>query len=64
MIKGSTEILYGLHPVTEALKAGRRPLEAIYVRRGKAEARVGALLRWAAMRHVPVRYVDEPQLRA
>jgi len=50
--------------VTEALKAGRRELEAVYLRQGKAETRVSALLHWAALRRVPVRYVDEPQLKA
>lgn len=64
MAKERTEILFGLHPVEEALKAGRRVLETIYVHQGKPDARLGDLLRLAEARRIPVRFVDETQIKS
>jgi 23S rRNA (guanosine2251-2'-O)-methyltransferase len=57
------EILYGVHPLEEALHAGRRTFDCLYVRQGQAERRLAALAENAARRNIPVRRVDETRLR-
>jgi 23S rRNA (guanosine2251-2'-O)-methyltransferase len=49
-----TEILYGVHPVTEALGAGRRQIIEIHADTGKTSRRLDALLRLAKNRGIPV----------
>lgn len=48
----SQEILYGLHAVREALKAGARPLQRISVIR--ADKQFGELVQLARSQHVPI----------
>lgn len=63
-----TEILFGVHPVLEAFRAGRRTFTALYLHRNRTENRPGnrsdALATEAASRGVPVRLISPEKLRA
>jgi 23S rRNA (guanosine2251-2'-O)-methyltransferase len=50
-----TEILFGVHPVAEALAAGRRKLMEVFVAKGRRAARIEALVAAAEARGIPVR---------
>ena len=56
------EILYGIHPVTEALRAGRRKVFEIYVAKGKPSRRVEALRQLAASKKIPLQIVSASRL--
>ncbi len=58
----STQILYGLHPVAECLKAGRRRVLKIFVARQKRSGRMDVLLARAAAVGVPVRRISRDEL--
>ncbi len=58
-----SEILYGIHPVQEALRAGRRRIDRIYVGTDKPSERIRAVLRMAEERAVPVAEVKPGFLR-
>jgi 23S rRNA (guanosine2251-2'-O)-methyltransferase len=49
-----TEILYGIHPVYEALVAGRRKFDEIYLQNGKKTGRLSQLETLASARGIPV----------
>lgn len=53
------DILYGVHPVEEALRAGRRRFDHVLVARERHDARVEALI--AACRKAGVRVRQEPR---
>lgn len=53
------DILYGVHPVEEALRAGRRRFDHVLVARERHDARVEALI--AACRQAGVRVRQEPR---
>ena len=57
-----TEVLYGIHPVKEALAAGRREIFEVCLAAGKGSPRGDALRREAESRGVPVREVLPAQL--
>jgi 23S rRNA (guanosine2251-2'-O)-methyltransferase len=59
-----TEILYGVHPVLEALRAGRRHWVEICVAAGKGSSRLSPVLDEARGRQVPVREVSDRELAA
>ena len=63
MARTKTEILYGVHPLEEALRASRRSFKSIYIREGRAEQRLAALTAIAARQQIPVQSVDEAHLR-
>ena len=48
MARTKTEILYGVHPLEEALRASRRTFKSIYIREGRAERRLTAISAIAA----------------
>jgi len=52
-----TEILYGYHPVREALRAGKRELLEICLPKGKSSHRVEELVSLAVAAQVPVKQV-------
>lgn len=52
---GDKEILYGYHPVFEALKAGRRKFESIMVYENRSDKRVQAVADLAGKKQVPVK---------
>jgi len=51
------EILYGLHPVEEALKAGKRRFDHVLVARGRRDARLESLI--AQCRQAGVRVLEQ-----
>lgn len=53
------EVLYGVHPVEEALKAGRRRIDHVLVARERQDERLGRLV--AACRQAGVRVRQEPR---
>jgi len=53
------DVLYGLHPVSEALRAGRRRFDHILAARERRDARLDRLL--AECRHVGVRIIEQPR---
>ena len=55
-----TEILYGLHPVSEALRAGRRTCLEIFI--AKDGARFPEVTALAQTRHLPVHTVSTAQI--
>lgn len=50
-----TEILYGIHPVTEALAAGRRGFFEIYTATDKTGRRMDPVARMAESRRIPIK---------
>ncbi len=54
--RDSTDLLYGLHPVLEALRAPDRELHRIYLERGRRGRVVEEILELAGTRHVPVAF--------
>lgn len=62
MKKNVSEILYGVHPVREALKAGRREFREIYITGGKTSRRLLSLLEDAAERHIPLRSISQAEM--
>ncbi len=57
------EILYGLHPVLEALKAGKRPLQEIYLAENNPQQRFQAVMDLANKMDIPIRSVSMDSLR-
>jgi 23S rRNA (guanosine2251-2'-O)-methyltransferase len=62
MARPRTEILYGLHPVWEALRANRRAIHAVLIRRGRQDGRMAALRQLAGRQGVGLKTVDERRL--
>lgn len=62
MASQKTEILYGFHPVHEALQAHRRKIHALFVRKGRQDARITAIRQRAEAQGAAVQQVDEQQL--
>ena len=58
------EILYGFHPVGEALRAGRRRVEAVLASQGRGDRRLEVLVAEAEARQIPVRRVPPAELTA
>ncbi|HEY7335463.1 MAG TPA: 23S rRNA (guanosine(2251)-2'-O)-methyltransferase RlmB [Bryobacteraceae bacterium] len=54
-------LLAGIHPVREALRAGR-PIERVMIARGSSGARLQELINLCRDRHVPVRFETREQL--
>ena len=53
------EVLYGLHPVEEALKAGKRRFDHVLVARERQDSRLAGLV--AQCREVGVRVLEQPR---
>jgi len=62
--KQKTEILYGIHPVFEALKAGRRKFYEIYVVGQRPAKRLSQVVMLAQRQKIPVRTVKDAQLKS
>jgi 23S rRNA (guanosine2251-2'-O)-methyltransferase len=57
-----TEILYGIHPVFEAMKAGRRRFREIYLVRERISPRIETILELAAKKGIPVKAISRSRL--
>lgn len=60
----NSEILYGVHSVFEALRAGRRQVTEVCIDAGKRGARLSPLLEAARQRRIPVRELTDRKLLA
>ncbi|MDL1967615.1 MAG: 23S rRNA (guanosine(2251)-2'-O)-methyltransferase RlmB [Deltaproteobacteria bacterium] len=58
-----TEILYGFHPVFEALKAGRRIFFEIYIAKNKTPKPFEKLLAISEFRKISVKKIESSQLK-
>ena len=58
-----TEILYGFHPVFEALKAGRRNFFEVYISKDKISKQFGKLLAIAESKKISVKKLKPSQLK-
>lgn len=56
------EILYGLHPVLELLRAGRRPLDKLYILKGRGGGQVEEIIRLARAQAVTLHFESKPVL--
>jgi 23S rRNA (guanosine2251-2'-O)-methyltransferase len=63
MARTATEIIYGIHPLEEALRAGRRTFETIFVREGRTGKPLRAITAAGLRRRIPVTTVDDARLR-
>lgn len=59
-----TEILYGIHPVFEVLKAGRREIFEIYIAKDKTSKRIEKVAAFAESIEVPVEKVKPLELKS
>lgn len=57
------EFLYGIHPVTEALQAKRRRIEALFIEADKREGRLAQIRHLADMEKIRMETVSEQKLR-
>src|SRR5206468_7884717 len=60
--EASTDLLYGVHPVREALRAKDVGLHRIYLQEGRRGPAVEEILRLAKARHVPVAFEAREEL--
>ena len=58
------EILYGIHPVFEALKAGRRDFFEVYIAKDKTSKRIDKLVAIAESMKIPVEKVEPLTLKS
>ena len=52
-----TEIIYGIHPVRESLRAGRRHIYEVYLDKEKKSAHFSLIKSMATSRHVPLKLI-------
>ena len=58
------EVLYGVHPVAEAISAARREISGIYFSEQRVSRRIEAVASLAASRQIPVRRIPPERLDA
>lgn len=56
------EILYGINPVTEALKAGRRRIHTVYLSQNRLSGRMSEVKALAGNNRIPVKTVSDGEL--
>lgn len=59
-----TEILYGIHPVSEALAADRRQIHQVYLAAGKNTHRMGRVIEVAQARRIEIESMTPGRLEA
>ncbi len=59
-----TETLYGIHPVLEALQAGRRKFNTIYIVQDKQNIRLKPIMELAGKRGIPIQRISHAALTA
>jgi 23S rRNA (guanosine2251-2'-O)-methyltransferase len=62
MKSGKIETLYGVHPVMETLRGGRRRVEQIHVSVGRQDRKVREILSLASRKKIPVQRVPRESL--
>lgn len=58
------EILYGLHPVLEGLKANRRKFHEIYLAESRTQQRIDPIVDMAKALGIPVKWVNRQQIQS
>ncbi len=58
-----TEILFGLHPVLEAMRAGRRRMFEIYICKDRLSPRIADAANLAENMHIPIRQISPKELK-
>lgn len=61
---GAGDLVYGIHPVREALRARRRRLDALWIRAGASRPELDALVGLAEAAGVPVEFVERERIDA
>ena len=59
-----SEILYGIHPVVEAISAGRREIHEIYLEKGKMSGRIKKVQALAESKKIPITTVKPSTLKS
>ena len=59
-----TEVIYGIHPVFEALKAQKRTFYTLYVIKHKASQRIEDIVDMARLDNIPVEYLPRQKFNA
>lgn len=59
-----TEIIYGIHPVFEALTAGKRTFHTLYVIKDKASQRIEDIVEMTRPANIPVEYLPRQKFNA
>lgn len=59
-----SEILYGIHPVVEAVSANRRKIHEIYLEKGKTSERIKQVLALAQTKKIPIATVTTSTLKS
>lgn len=58
----SKTILFGVHPVFEMLKAGKRPVERLCILKGRAGGKIHEMIGLARAREIPIHFEHKPVL--
>ncbi len=64
IVSEKTELLYGIHPVTEALRAARRRFFEIFIVKDRSSERLERTLALVTAAKIPVRKLSRSQLQA
>ena len=64
MILIKTEILYGIHPVYEALSAGRRKIYELFISQGILNPRIDPIARTAKSSAIPIKKIPLGQIQS
>ncbi len=64
MIPIKTEILYGIHPVAEAMAARKRQIHEIYISLDTQAQRVTDIIEKSKIRHIPVKRLPLQQIQS
>jgi 23S rRNA (guanosine2251-2'-O)-methyltransferase len=59
-----SEVLYGIHPVVEAVSADRRKIHEIYLEKGKTSERIKQVLTLAQAKKIPIATVTSSTLKS
>lgn len=59
-----SEVLYGIHPVVEAVSANRRKIHEIYLEKGKTSERIKQVLALAQAKKIPIATVTTSTLKS
>jgi len=58
------EIIYGFHPVFEALKAGRRNFSEVFIAKGKNSKRLKTVVSVAKSLNIPLSFIDPLKIQS
>jgi len=59
-----TETIYGIHPVFEAIKAGRRTIHELFILKDKTNQRLEQIVEIARPNSIPISYLTRQNLQS